>query len=86
MSVHFSCGVYILIKDNEPIYVGSSIQLELRLKNHEITDYDFFVIIRTNTYKFVERYLVWFLQPKLNTQLKRFTPRKSLDKGDLQLV
>lgn len=62
-------GVYILIKNDDVIYVGASLNIERRLFAHTNKDYDHAVIIPYNKrYLYLERRLISFLQPHLNIQ------------------
>lgn len=73
-------GVYFLIKDFDIVYIGSSCDIELRLKYHHIKDYDYYVVFTYRSYdkRFrEERHFISTYQPKFN---KMHTQRWWLEK------
>jgi excinuclease UvrABC nuclease subunit len=62
-------GVYILLKNDDVIYIGASCNIESRLRAHVNKDYNLYVIIPYNKrYLYLELRLISFLQPQLNIQ------------------
>ena len=65
-------GVYLLWRDGQIVYVGQAQSVLQRAADH-CADKDFdassFVRLKPADLDFVESYLIWFLQPRLNKQL-----------------
>jgi hypothetical protein len=60
-------GVYILIKDDDVLYIGASLNLERRIYQHRDKDYDFYVLIPYGKrYEQLETMLISFVKPLLN--------------------
>lgn len=64
-------GVYLLVKDFDIIYVGSSKNMELRIEDHKNKDYDYYVLLPTKTdHKGSERSFISCYKPILNKYCK----------------
>lgn len=53
----------------DTIYIGRSIQMELRIKQHKIKDYDYYVMIPYESSlqrSLLERYLIMLIEPSMN--------------------
>ena len=70
------CGIYFLIEDNEIVYIGKSIDVKKRLKQH--ADYSeklfnriFFVQCDKNELNKLEAYYILKFRPKYNIAIPR---------------
>lgn len=56
-------GVYFLIKDQDVIYIGQSIHIEKRVKDHCLLGYDSFVLLPCRNRKRMERKMIKLIRP-----------------------
>lgn len=63
--IKYNPGVYFLIKDMDVIYIGQSIQMEYRVKNHKV-NFDTFVLVPCKNRQSLEREMVMLIKPVLN--------------------
>ena len=71
-----TCGVYVLYKDNQVIYVGVSKDIRKRFSNHTIQDWDVCKIKATTSFgaaNVIEEKLIQKLKPKYNSYLAHRT-------------
>lgn len=59
-------GVYILLKGFDVIYIGQSVNMERRMKDHFLKDYDGYVLIPSDDRGNLERYLIDLIKPSDN--------------------
>lgn len=82
--------VYLLIKDCDIIYVGSTQNPERRLKDHRATGYDFYVLIPCVGYLGLEIRFIQFHNPSLNIVSKinhrNGMPLKTIKSGDIGIA
>lgn len=77
------CGVYFLIKDDEIIYVGKSVRIPNRLRDHQRgKDFDrvFFVECKEDELDDLEKRCIREFSPRLNRRLKKVVIKRVREK------
>lgn len=61
-------GVYFLLKGEDVIYIGQSVNMERRLTDHCFKDYDAFVFVPSDNREDLEAEMIRLIKPIGNTQ------------------